>query len=144
MRADKKAEQYKFQGPKSNWSKADFEVDADHIFVSDRSGAVYSVNSLCDRYETASLKSLMKSVLAPLTDRRKVSERTFKFDGREALQSRLKAKVDGADVEVLATILRKDDCIFDFNLQGADPLHANDVKDYEATLNSFHYGKYQK
>jgi len=142
IREDKVATGYRVHRPSGDWAKADWDVEADHIYINESSRAVLNINSVCERYANASLKSLLKAALSPLNAITIVEEKTITLDDREALQQNVKAKLDGVSVELLVTVLRKDHCIFDFQMQRAGSLLKSDKEAYQEVLDSFRYSSY--
>lgn len=142
LREDKSANNYQLPSPGADWMLEKFkEIDADKVYLNKKSSAMISVSSLCGRYDGASLESLMKSAHAPLQSIDVLENQDLILDGRAALRRHIKAKMDGVPVVVLSTVLRKDDCIFDFHLQKAHDISGEDVATYENMLKGFHYGR---
>jgi hypothetical protein len=133
---------YSLPSPGAAWTQQDFkQSEIDRAYLNGKSSALISVASLCERYDTASLDSLMKSAHAPLRDVEVVQEKEIMLDGRAALVRQVKAKMDGVGVELFSTVVRKDDCIFDFHLQRAGSLASGDILDFENMLKGFRYSR---
>lgn len=142
VRKDESADDYQIKKSISGWvSKPKWE-EADYLFVHEGSSAHITVSSLCDRYELSSLESLSKSLLSPLSNQVEIETKKQMIDSRAALTKRVKAKLDGVDVESIATVLRKGDCIFDFFLTSFKEISEVEEKAYEELLKSFHYKGY--
>jgi len=60
------------------------------------------------------LLALTEHLLAGTTDRKIASEETLPFDAREALHTRLQAKLDGVTMSYDLFVTKKDGCIYDF------------------------------
>lgn len=142
LRVDKGAKDYSIDKTLKDWTVKTNWEEADYLYSNKTSSAFITVSSLCDRYEIASLESLSKSALSPLKDREILKSETRIIDEREALTKKLMGKLDGVEVEVVFTVLRKGDCIFDFYLTSYHQAKEDDVKDYERLLKSFHYKGY--
>ncbi len=78
-------------------------------------GDVVLVNGRCDRDgDDVPLEALRAHLLLTFTERVVVSESRRMIDGREALYTRLAAKLDGVERRFHALVLKKDACVFDF------------------------------
>jgi hypothetical protein len=59
---------------------------------------------------------LTRHLLIGTTERETLAEETLPLDGREALRSRVAAKLDGVPLVYEMYVLKKDGCIYDFVL----------------------------
>jgi hypothetical protein len=91
-------------------------ADNDLAFRSDELGALLQVNATCDPDSDVPLPALRNHLLIGFTERELASEELVPMDGREALRTRLVAKLDGVPREMLLTVLKKDGCVYDFSL----------------------------
>ena len=66
------------------------------------------------------LLALTDHLVMGTTGREIASQETVPFDGREALHSRLRAKLDGVQMDYDIFVLKKDGCVYDF-VYVADP-----------------------
>ena len=96
----------------SNWRRVDFE-DNDLAWLS-TDGHVLSINATCAGHEDPPLEVLTNHLLIGFTEREWVSRKKFELDGREALRSQLKAKLDGVSRSVELVVLKKNGCVHDF------------------------------
>lgn len=77
-------------------------------------GGQILVNGRCDRDgDDASLRSLTQHLFLRFTEREIVSEEVVPFDGREAMRTSVKAKLDGVERRFLVWVLKKDRCVYD-------------------------------
>ncbi|HTS80246.1 MAG TPA: hypothetical protein VMH40_06585 [Myxococcaceae bacterium] len=104
---------YRFGDPGSDWRRVSLS-DVDVAWVRDSSGHTLSVSSMCQDYQEASLTALRRQQLVGFTDSERVEEREQMLDGRAALFSRWRAKLDGVPVELGLWTLKKDGCVYDF------------------------------
>ena len=88
--------------------------DVDVAWVRDSSGHTLSVSSMCQYYQEAPLSALRRQQLVGFTQAERVEEREDVLDGRAALFSRWRAKLDGVPVELGLWTVKKDGCIYDF------------------------------
>jgi hypothetical protein len=91
-------------------------VDAANLAFRDETHrASVLVNARCGRKDQDTpLVSLTAHLLMGTTEREFASEETIPFDGREALHSRLTAKLDGVPLAYDVYVLKKDGCVYDF------------------------------
>ena len=104
---------YRFGEPGSDWRRVSLG-DVDVSWVRDSSGHALSVNSTCSDYNEASLTALRRQQMVGFTATERVEEHEEMVDGRTALFSRWRAKLDGVPVELGLITLKKDGCIYDF------------------------------
>jgi hypothetical protein len=65
------------------------------------------------RDNDAPLPSLTEHLIMGTTARDVQSEETIPFDGREALHTRMTAKLDGVPMQYDLYVMKKDECVFD-------------------------------
>ncbi len=143
LREDRAASGYNMETlPASRW-KAEVRnpSGADSVFENPVSKSVLAVNSVCERYPAARLESLAKQLTSPLSEVQLLTQEKRLLDGRESLWTRVKAKLDGVPVESLLVVVRKDNCIFDFQIHARDTLPVEDEKDFSRFVNSFRYSQ---
>lgn len=140
LRVDQRAQAFSVKTPSSPWKeqKQD-ENQSDRVFVSDRTGSVIALGSVCKRYEQVSLEALRKDLMNPIEGREIASEERKPLDDREALFTRVKGRMDGVPVESHLVVLRKNDCIFDFSLHARNQITNEDDRDFLSFVHSFHF-----
>jgi len=109
----KERTRYRFGDPGPDWRRVSL-TDVDVAWVRDSSGHTLSVNSMCQDYQDAPLAALRRQQLVGFTQTERVEEREEMLDGRAALFSRWRARMDGVPVELGLWTLKKDGCIYDF------------------------------
>lgn len=109
----KERTRYRFGEPGPDWRRVSLG-DVDVAWVRDSSGHTLSVNSMCQDYNEAPLSALRRQQLVGFTQAERVEEREEMLDGRAALFSRWRARLDGVPVELGLWTLKKDGCIYDF------------------------------
>jgi hypothetical protein len=81
-----------------------------------RAGAIIASNASChDDAEAAPLSALTRQLLVGYTERRILDERVVPFAQREALRTRVIAKLDGVPMELEILVLRRNGCVFDLS-----------------------------
>lgn len=94
------------------WRRAGFD-DNDLAWVSDQ-GHVIAINATCTGHEDPQLDVLMNHLVIGFTDRQWLSKTKFQLDGREALRSLVRAKLDGVPISLDLVVLKKNGCVHDF------------------------------
>jgi len=97
----------------AGWRRVDFQ-DNDLAYASEDGQRLIATNATCKEYEDAPLKVLLRHVLMGFTEAQTLDQQTKMLDGREALFSHSKAKLDGIPRELSLVVMRKDGCIYDF------------------------------
>ena len=97
------------------------------------------MNASCDTALDIPLVALTNHLLVGFTERSEVEPQALvQMDGREALRTHVVAKLDGVTRELLLTVLKKDECVYDFALlapPGAP--FAQSLPAYDAMLGGF-------
>jgi len=127
---------YKIALPGQGWEdKATDEADA--AWVEPNLHAVLMVNSHCEGVDDAPLAALTRHLAFGMTEREWVSEETVQLSKREALESVLKAKLDGVERQFIFLVLKKDGCVYDVVLS-SPPEHFDKArKGYDKVRTKF-------
>jgi hypothetical protein len=104
---------YRFGEPGPGWRRVSLG-DVDVAWVRDSTGHTLSANSTCTDYNEAPLAALRRQQMVGFTESERVEEREQMVDGRAALFSRWRARLDGVPVELGLVTVKKDGCIYDF------------------------------
>ncbi len=142
LRVDKKAKDYRTGHPGGGWLERRVDSSqeaADKIFESSRGNALLAIGSACGVYQTTTLEALARDLVGPLREAEILLQRTRPLDGREGLLTEARGRVDGVSVGMLAFVLRKNDCLFDFTLTAREPLRPEDRVAFENVLKGFRY-----
>lgn len=99
-----------------SWTPLDVEGEGDLAWHDAAAGAVVQVNATCDPGADVPLAALTNHLLAGFTQREVVTEELVPFDGREALRTHVRARLDGVPRELLLYVMKKDDCVYDLAL----------------------------
>jgi hypothetical protein len=100
-------------------------------------GHSIAVNSTCQGYEDAPLSVLTQHLLVGFTDRQPVGQQSVMLDGREALRSHYRAKLDGAPIELLVVVMKKNSCIYDFTYVSPVGRFEERLPDFERLIQGF-------
>lgn len=98
------------------WTRLKDDRKNDLAWHNAEKDAVMHIDGSCDPAFDIPLIALRMHLLIGFTDREIVSEETVPMDGREALRTHVRAKLDGVPREMLLQILKKDECVYDFGL----------------------------
>ena len=98
----------------SEW-RAISVTEADLAFRDDPREASILLNGRCHKNDSDTpLVSLTNHLIIGTTEREVVSQDTIAFDGREALHTVMRAKLDGVKMAYDIYVMKKDGCVFDF------------------------------
>ena len=107
-------------------------------FFSDVVGGVIEANASCrDDADAAPLPSLTRQLLIGYTDRHVVAQRTLPLDAREALRTRVEARLDGVPVVLDLYVLKRNGCIFDLSYAAPPGDFARGVADFARFVDGF-------
>jgi hypothetical protein len=84
-------------------------------FRDDETASTIAINGRCGKdADDVPLRSLTQHLFLQFTERNSEEQETFPLDGREALLTRLDAKLDGVRQYFQVVVLKKDGCVYDF------------------------------
>jgi hypothetical protein len=110
-----KSEGYIFASPPPPWRKIDAGT-SDLAYQQPVDHSTISLNSVCGQYQDQTLEDLTKSVSLGLTDSRVVSVEKLDVEGFPALRTNVEGKLQSVPVTVSLTVLRSNQCVYDFML----------------------------
>jgi len=100
-------------------------------------GHSIAVNSTCQGYEDAPLPVLTRHLSVGFTDPQLLEQQTATLDGREALRSHYRAKLDGVPIELLVVVMKKNSCVYDFMYVSPDGHFDEKSGDFERMIQQF-------
>lgn len=105
---------FRVPDPPPTWRKVAVS-HASLSFHDEVAGASILVNAVCKKAdEDTPLGALTNHLLMGTTERDLQSQEVEPFDGREALHTKVLAKLDGVPLAFDLFVLKKDGCIYDF------------------------------
>lgn len=117
------------------WRRAGFD-DNDLAWVSPQ-GHVIAINATCTGHEDPQLEVLTNHLLIGFTDREWVSKKHFELDGRQALRSLVKARLDGVSTSLDLVVLKKNGCVHDFSYISPTGQEATHQAEFDALVAGF-------
>jgi hypothetical protein len=112
FRADDIAFRLEYVPP--NWRRIEIN-DTALAFRDDADETTTAINGRCGRdAEDVPLRSLTQHLFLQFTDRQLEEQRLLPLDGREALETRMVARLDGVPKHFHVVVLKKDGCVYDF------------------------------
>lgn len=107
---------FRVDPPGEPFRRVDVE-DANDLAWAGEGGVVIQVNGSCDPDLDIPLAALTNHLLIGFTEREFVEEQSLhEMDGREALHTHVRAKLDGVPRELYLVVTKKDECVYDFAL----------------------------
>lgn len=99
----------------ASWKQ--IEVEGARLAYRDpESGTILSISARCGRdADDVPLEALTKHLFIQFTEREIVEQKRFDLDGREALGTTLRAKLDGVPRRFRVVVLKKDGCVYDLS-----------------------------
>ncbi len=122
----------------TEWRRVSVE-GADLAFRDDvRGGSALFVVHCGDRRDDAPLSILTENLIMGTTDRDFESQKVVPFDGREAMHTVVRAKLDGVRMQYDIYVMKKDACVYDV-VYVAPPAHYSDGSaDFERFVDGVH------
>ena len=134
--SDVKSKVLKLSQNLKNWEELPPEA-SDYAFVNPATNSIITVNSLCGKYASTSLRHLTENLMGGIDDIQTTQRQTLNFVGREALWSEITGKTDGVPVYLIVQIVRKNECIYDFILISAtEEVRTKDIVDFKKLLST--------
>ncbi len=107
---------YRIGSLPGSWRRLTVEDQNDLAWRSESLASIVQVNATCDPASDVPLSALTNHLLMGFTDREVQAEELVPMDGREALRTRVVARLDGVPRELLFYVMKKDDCVYDLAL----------------------------
>ena len=126
---------YRVVEPRGGWRRVGF-ADNDLAWVSPE-GHVIAINATCTGHEDPQLEVLTNHLMIGFTDREWVSKKKFQLDGREAMRSLVRAKLDGIGRSLDLVVLKKNGCVHDFSYVSPSGLEAAHQVEFDALVSGF-------
>ncbi len=122
-----------------DWQRASFDYRA--IYRQHRAlNASVSISAFCKgAFDDGPLPILAKQLFYGLTEQQILAQNKLKLDGRDALRTVLRGKMDGAAAQIDSVVLKMNECVFDFTLVSQPQDYAKVLGDFEGFYRGFHY-----
>lgn len=120
----------------ADWHQVNLK-ESDLAWVTEPASYAFWVDSTCKDFEDIPLVALNRQLLIGFTDVQKEEQSTRTLDGREALASRYRVKMDGVPRELALVVLKKDGCIYDFAYVAPVGGYAARVGQFQALVAGF-------
>ena len=103
---------YRVGAPGTGWAEVS-QPKANVAWFHPGHDAVILVNSSCEGVADSPLEGLTNDLLMGTTERAVLEQNRLAFSGREALETRARAKLDGVMRDMKLFVLKKDGCVYD-------------------------------
>jgi hypothetical protein len=120
------------------WSRLS-ERGATLAFRDEQGGASVLLNARCKNADDdVPLAALTRQLFMTFTEREAALQNTVPLDGREAMHTVLKARLDGVPKIFDVYVLKKDGCVYDFALISAPDTFDANRSAFERFVTGFH------
>ncbi len=99
--------------------------------------SIIQVNASCNPRLDIPLAALTNHLMIGFTDRELLDQQVEPFDGREALRTHVRARLDGVLREMTLLVAKKDQCVYDFALVAPPRSYAQASATFEPIVASF-------
>jgi hypothetical protein len=121
----------------ASWQRVDIGRAA-LAFRDDRDGASIVVNARCHvDGEDVPLEALTQHLFLRFTEREILDQKVVPFDRREAMRTRLVAKLDGVPLKFETWVLKKDGCVYDLAFMAPAPSFDRGADEFDRFVASF-------
>jgi len=140
-----KSASYNVTPPPAPWQKvavgeataATDSLKADLAYENPETGAIISLNSLCRKYNNATLESLTKNLVRGIHNKKLLSQNPVSVNNASGQDSFFEGMVDGVKINLRTVVLKKDYCTYDFIYVVIPDRERNDRKDFDRFVASF-------
>jgi hypothetical protein len=120
----------------AQWRRVNFD-DNDLAWLAGGSGHLIAMNATCTGHEDPPLDVLTNHLVIGFTDRQFLSKTPLQLDGRDALRSRVDAKLDGVPTSLDLVVLKKNGCVHDFTYVSPRGQEGKYQRDFDALVSGF-------
>ena len=126
-----------YANPPVPFVKANVESTADAVWRNPKNGNNISYFSQCDDKADPELESIRNELALGLHDYHVLSSNRFPYNGREALRSVIKGKVDGVETQMDVVVFKRNNCIYTLSLVGLAAKAQEDGKIFSQFVEGF-------
>jgi len=124
----------------ASWKQTKIDSYKTLAFYNPEYKSTIQTDSFCDgSYDDASLKVLTTHLYFPLKNKKLRWEKNFQLDGREAYRAVAEGTVEGKTVILDTVVIKKKECLFDFDLVSEPDLYSKAAPDFETFFKGFKY-----
>ena len=128
---------YKIHSPGYDW-KAVESGGADYAWYNKDLGAIIYIDSNCkESFDDRPLRDSRTSLLSGISQGKAISEQAIFLDGRDALMTTHKARLDGVDINLASVVLSKNHCLYDFLYIAPPHRFSYGLQSFTSTIYSF-------
>ena len=131
-----KQSELSFQAPASPFESISLD-NADKAWQNKKTGSTLSYLSQCKDNADPSLESLRDTTLRGLDSVEILKDEKMSYNGREAVKTQVKGKLDGVSVLVRLLIFKKNFCRYTISMVGVESHVDSDVQIFETFLGKF-------
>ena len=107
-------------------------------FYNPQLGGVIEANATCrDDADAAPLRALTRQLLIGYTERHIEEQKTVPLDEREALRTRVSAKLDGVPMTLELYVMKRNGCIFDLSYAAPPDAFGRGADDFQRFVDGF-------
>jgi hypothetical protein len=132
---DLKSKEYSYSLSSSDWNSINPQA-ADKTYVHNSHGSIIMINSLCKKYDSSGLDVLSNNFLSGLRELEIIEKKSVPYKGRDAISILSKGKLDGVLVFLNTLTSNRNHCTYDFVLISPNKIVDEDLKTYQALLES--------
>lgn len=124
-----------------DWIQKDFRYRA-LLFTHASLPLSLGVDAFCKgSFDDAPLRILTNQLFYGFTESQRLNQRTIVLEGREALRTLIKGKLDGAPVYLDVVVLKMNECVFDFFYIAKPDDYDRGLTHFEGFYQGFEYLK---
>ncbi len=128
---------YELSTPGAGWREVR-PGGADRAWLNEELDAsIYSDSNCGVRYEDSALSALATHLTLGLEDALEIEAEEGMLDGRRSFTRRVRGALDGVPVELAATVLKKDQCVYDLVLIAPPSTFEAALADFQALRDGF-------
>lgn len=113
------------------------KTEADAAWQNFSNGNSISYLSTCNESADPSLETATEEMISVLGSTRTLTQKSYMFDGRAALDTQAEAKVEGVPTKMRTLVFKKNGCLYTLSLLGVTKNFDQDQKYFDGFVRGF-------
>lgn len=113
------------------------KTQADAAWQNSSNGNSISYLSTCNESSDPSLENATQEMISVLGDTKTLSQKSYMFDGRAALDTEAEAKVEGVPTKMRTLVYKKNGCLYTLSFLGVSKNFDQDQKYFDGFVKGF-------
>jgi hypothetical protein len=126
----------RFEAPGGPFQKLQ-KTQADAAWQNPANGNSISYLSTCNESSDPGLETATEEMISVLGETKTLTQKSYMFDGRAALDTEAEAKVEGVPTKIRTLVFKKNGCLYTLSLLGVSKTFSDDQKYFDHFVKGF-------